>query len=280
MITRILRKGILARVRTNPSANAAAATTVAGQLLRGVRWGRCGWDEVRRDVPRWVGMSCLYLVPAALLARLPFAGPLLVLLLSPMMAAGVLLAAERGDTARAGKGSHYERWAAGPGRALLAALVDEKRVYPAVLLGIITLGLVVLMFIVEHLFGFGSAKGLLSASARNAAPLWSIVLGLAGAAILHVLLAMGLFFAVHRTMLAGRDPMTAMSDSFTACTQQPVALLALGGLFALPYLLIALAFSVSAILGYLLLFTLGVFALPAFIAASLCSYREVFPARS
>lgn len=265
-------------MRANLRPSAGSAATVAAELRRGWGWGRSGWEQVRGNLPLWIGMSCLYLVPAALLARLPFAGPLLVLLLSPMLLAGVLLAAERGGV-RPDKDTAYERWLARPRRALVAALVDEVHIYPAILLGIITLGLVVLLFIVEHLFGFGSFSGVFGPAARNA-PWWAIALGLVGAVILHALLAMGLLYAVHRTVLAGRDPIAAVGDSLAACTRHPAAALALVALYAIPYLAIVLAFSLSALLGYLLLFTVGVFALPIFVAASLVSYRDLFAVRA
>jgi hypothetical protein len=259
----------------------AVSETVGAQLIRGFRWSRCGLAELRRDAPLWIGMAILYLLPAVVLARVPFAGPLLVLLLSPILLAGALLSADNAKfTAPSAGETAVHRWITRPGRALVSAIVDEKRVYPSVLLGIVTLGLVVLMFIVEHLFGLGSLRILLTASARHAAPLWSIALGLIGAAILHVLLLMGLLYAVHRTMLGGRDPMTGIGDSFAACARQPFAFLALAGPFALLYVLIVAAFGFSGILGYLLLFSVGLIALPAFVAATVCSYREVFPSPS
>jgi hypothetical protein len=255
--------------------------TVGAQLARGFRWSREGLAELLRDAPLWIGMAILYLLPATILARVPFAGPLLVLLLSPMLLAGVVLSARDPKFTTLGVGgTTVDRWIIRPGRVLFSAFVDEKRIYPSVLLGIVTLGLVVLMFITEYLFGLGSLRSLLTASARHAAPLWSIALGLIGAAILHVLLVMGLLYTVHRTMLGGRDPMTGIGESFAACTRQPFAFLAFVGPFALLCTFIVVAFGFSGILGYLLLFSVGLIALPTFVAATICSYREIFPSPS
>lgn len=248
------------------------------QLLHGWRWARAGFAELRQAPPFWLGMAIVYLLPAAIVSRIPFAGPLLVLLLSPMLLAGALLASMDEKREPASTQTEIERWLYQPGRALLSALTDEKRVYPTVLLGIVTVGFVVLMFIVEHLFGLGSIRSLFAATAHHAAPLWSIALGLLGAAILHVLLLMGLLYAAHRTVLDNRDPMTAITDSFAVCMRQPFAVLALAGPFALLYLIIIVAFGISGLLGYLLLFTAGLIALPAFVAATVCSYRELYPA--
>jgi hypothetical protein len=261
---------------------AAGAESMSAQLAQGFRWGRCGWDEVRRDMPLWIGMSGLYLLPAVLIHRLPFAGTLLLLLLSPMLLAGVLLALDRSKASPAATTTSTDRWVARPGRALFTAFTDEKRVYSAILLGMLTLGLFVLVFIIEDLFGLGSFRALLSAPSHQVTPLWSIALGLLGATVLHTLLAMSLLYAAHRTILAERDPVAGIGDSFSACARYPYAFAVLVGLFLLPYLLIVTAFSVSPVLGYLLLFTLGLAALPAFVAATVCSYREVFaaPAKS
>jgi hypothetical protein len=256
----------------------AAGETFAVQLANGWRWTLGGFAELRRDPPLWLGMAVLYLLPAVVVSRIPFAGPLVVLLLSPMLLAGALLACENPELAPMKEQTDIERWLRRPARALFSAIIDEKHVYPTVLLGIVTVGLVVLMFILEHLFGLGSVRNLLAATARHTAPLWSIAVGLLGAAILHVLLLMGLLYAAHRSMLHGRDPMTAIADSFAACMRQPFALLALAGPFALLYVLIIAAFGISALFGYLLLFTAGLIALPAFVAATVCSYRDVFPA--
>src|SRR5207249_4823744 len=151
----------------------AAAETVSAQLMHGWRWSRSGFTELRRNPPLWLGMAILYLVPAAVVARIPFAGPLIVLLVSPMLLAGALLASENiEEAAPSNAQTPTEQWLVRPGRALLGAIIDDKRVYPTVLLGIVTLGLVVLMFIVEHLFGLGSLRSVLTSSARHAAPLW------------------------------------------------------------------------------------------------------------
>ncbi len=254
----------------------AAAVSGAGtQFSTGVRWARSGWDETRRNVPLWVGMSALYLIPAALLLRLPFAGPLLVVLLSPMLLAGALLTAERHKNTTTG--APVDQWLKRPFERLTSALTDTAYVYPAVLMGIVTLGLVVVVFIVEHLVGLTSLSALRSAATLGAVQAVSVLVGVLVAGLLQVLLLMALFYAVHRTTFAGRDPLSAMGESFRACWRHPWAITGLTGVYALPYLVILGGFSISALLGYALLFTVGLACLPAFVLASYSSYRQLFP---
>lgn len=253
----------------------AAADVASSRFATGIRWARDGWDEVRLNPSLWIGMSGLYLVPASLLIRLPFAGPLLVVLLTPMLLAGVLLAAERPK--RAAAPVPVDQWFKRPSEELTRALTDSARVYPAVLMGIVTLGLVVVVFIVEHLVGIGSLGSLRSAATLGGASAVSLLIGVLVAGLLQVLLLMALFYAVHRAVFAGRDPLTAMGESFNACVRHGWAITGLTGVYALPYIVIAAGFSASIVLGYLLLYTVGLVFLPAFVLASYRSYRQIFP---
>lgn len=256
----------------------ARGDATAAQMLRAVRWVREGWDTTRREIPFWFGVSGLYLIGAAVLARLPFAGPLLVLMFSPMLLAGVLLAADAEPRTVSGAQTVYERWVRAPASALFAALTDADRVYSTVLLGIIVLGLIVTTFIIEYLFGLGSLHTLFSRSIYRATSIWSILPGIAGGAMLQILLAMSLVYAVHRTTLAGRDPFNGIAESFSACTRYPVALATLGGIFLLPYIAVMLAFRISTLFGYVLLLAIGLIVLPVLVVATLASHREIFPA--
>lgn len=254
----------------------AHGNAAAAQIPRAARWVREGWETMRRAMPFWLGMAALYLIAAAVLSRLPFAGPLLVLMLSPMLFAGALLAADGEPRAMPETQSAYERWVRAPGFALFGALTDANRVYSTVLLGMIVLGLIVTTFIVEYLFGLGSLRTLLSRSLYRATSIWSILPGIAGAAILNILLAMSLLYAVHRTTLAGRDPFSAIAESFAACARHSVATATLGAIFLVPYLAVMLAFRLSTVLGYAALLAIGVIALPVFVIATLASHRDLF----
>ena len=242
-------------------------------FIQGMSWVTCGWQHVQRDVPLWLCMSALYLVGATLLGHIPFAGLLLIVLLSPMVLAGALLALHHGAEAAANAGLALRA-----ARQLGRAFANEAHAFAAVLLGILTLGLVVIVGILEHLVGVGSLNSLLAATLQQTLPLSSLLLGVVVAGSLTVLLLMALFFAVHRTILARRDPMVAIADSFGATRRHALALIAFVSAHAIAGVIIALGFRLSPIAGYLLLYTLGLVALPVFVAGSYCGYREAFDA--
>ena len=108
-------------------------------------------------------------------------------------------------------------------------------------------------------------------------PSASLVVGVLIAAVLQVLVSMALFYALHRVLFARRDPLTAMEDSFKACLHRVWAIAGLTAVYAVPYLLVAGAFGVSRPVGYVLLLSVGLVSLPAFVIATYRSYGEVFP---
>lgn len=256
----------------------APATAAGTQLLIGLGWARMGFEQVRREPTRWLPMSTWYLVPAVVLGQIPFAGPLLVVLLSPLLWASALLALA--EPSKADPGTPKERWMTQPLHELGRAFSDAAHVYPLVLLAIVTLGLLVTVFIVEHVFGIGSLSALRNASTVSVIPSISILAGLIVAGLLHVALFMALFYAVHRVLFAKRDPLNAMEDSFGACWRHGWAIAGLALAYLVPYVAVVTAFSLSRAFGYFLLLTIGLVALPAFVIASYRSYGEVFPAKT
>ncbi|MHB1566184.1 MAG: hypothetical protein ACYCXG_05655 [Acidiferrobacter sp.] len=56
-------------------------------------WLRDGYTQTRQDLPFWAAAAALYVVGGALLMRLAFVGPVLLVFYSPVVAAGVLRAA-------------------------------------------------------------------------------------------------------------------------------------------------------------------------------------------
>jgi hypothetical protein len=92
-----------------------------------------------------------------------------------------------------------------------------------------------------------------------------------------VLLGMGLLYSVPLTVLGKRQPLDAISESFTACRANAKPVLALVAPFFLVYVVILAAFARSHWLGYLLTISIGLLALPLFIAAVYCSYLALFP---
>jgi hypothetical protein len=237
---------------------------------RGRAWVQRGWAQYRRQPSFWAGAAFLYLFSIALIMRIPFAGFLVSVMLSPIVLAGVLLSLQRGLEIPAQEDK--QRWLVQPARLLTTAFRGESHVYAVVLLGIVTLGLMVLVKIGEYLIGVGSVATLISTGATVS--WWWLVPGGLLVLALNLALWMGLLYAPHRTMLAGSDPMQAVHESFVACRRHALAHAVYLVLLALPYLLVAWAFGVSAVLGYLLWFSMGMVVLPVFVLASYESYRD------
>ena len=248
-----------------------------GPVQQALRWIGCGWRLLQSSLPLWIGMSFLYLVLAVLLEVIPFAGHLLLVLLSPMLLAGALYALPTASAAT--RPAAPAEFVTVPARQLLQAFSTEARVYPAVLMGIMVVGLVVAIAIVQYLIGAGSLTSEWTAARRGVAQLVSAVFHLVASGVLYALLIMALFYAVHRVVYGHRAPMAAIADSFVASRRNAAALATLVLVFLIPYVLVAGAFQVTPWLGYVAVFSIGLVALPLLVLASYCSYRDIFGER-
>jgi hypothetical protein len=249
-------------------------------------WWRGALAIVRRDAALWVGMAALYLLAAILLKRIPFLGNLVLVLLTPIPFASALLVARRARNGEApgaragGVGVALDRWLLRPLGALTRSLRGTDEVLRLIFACIVVLGLVMLLGIVEYLLTGGSLVSGFSGARYADAPLRPVALGAAAVVIaLYVLVAMALLFLVHGVVFHSREPMAALAESFRLCRRHAWPL----AIFVAPFLavsaLIAAAFGSSAThwLGYLLVFTLGVAALPLFVAGTLLAHQALAP---
>ncbi len=246
-------------------------------LQRAVSWLRCGWHRLRQAPSLWFGMAGIYLALGVVLEHIPFAGHLLFVLLSPMLLAGALYSLTQ--TAETPAGPTDVRHIRAAARQLTQAFATEARAYPAVLMGILVVGLVVVLAIAQHVIGAGSFAAEWAAARHGAVQTASAIVRLVASGVLYALLGMALFYAVHRMVYGHREPLAAIADSFAAARQHIRALAVLTLIFLIPYIVIAAAFGAARWLGYLALFTVGLVALPTLVLASYCSYREVFGER-
>ncbi len=279
----------------SPSASRPLAAESPAAAAHGLRWLVCGSTLLRRRPALWLGMSALYLAAALALEHLPFLGHFLLILLSPVALAGSLgvaralarsaapIPAAPADHAADEPAVARRRLAQEllyrPARALLAPLSTPTGALTMALTGIVTLGLSVVVAFFELVLTGGSLiAGLstlkLGAPAGPFTPGYALSLGIAVA--LYVLLAMALLYLVPLAVFGARPVITAAIDSLRACTAHARAL----AVFSAPFLLldagILAAFDWRPALGYALVFTLGLAALPAFVAGLYCSYSALF----
>lgn len=249
-----------------------------GALAQARAWFVCARALVERDRALWLGMAGIYLLAALALGHIPFVGSLVAVLISPLLLAGALLAA-RDLSAHVARGAaRWQQWLTQPLRALLQALAHEATAYPALLACVVTLGLVLIATAIEYLLTGGSLlSGLAAGQLLGAAKPGTFAAAVLVAA-LHVLLAMALYFLPPLTVLGGQLVFGAVGASFRACARHAAAL----GLFSVGFVVLAITISVSFKLpggvwfGYALLFTVGLVALPLFVAGLYCSYRTLF----
>lgn len=256
-------------------------STGAGQ---GKNWIACGRRMVLRQKSLWYGMTAVYFILGFVLKLIPFMGDLLLILITPMLLAGVVWGRSHGQytepvalpRSASPAMMYFQTWIAQPAQELMRIFTQEDKMFGAVLLGIVTLGLAMLVKITGYLLVGGSMLSGLAASQMGTAQ-FTTWLGMGLVAVLSLLLAMGLLFSVPLTVLGNKQPLAAISESFSVCREHAVALLALTVPFFLVYVVILLAYAKSHWLGYLLLLSAGFLALPVFVAAVYCSYQTLYP---
>jgi len=252
-----------------------------GGIRQGIDWIVLGSRMVLDRKPLWFGMTAVYIVFAFLLELVPFMGDLLLILITPMLLAGVVWSRAQENhstqTGEAGAGpTRFQAWITGPVQELLRIFTKEDKVFGAVLLGIITLGLTMLVKISGYLLIGGSMVSGLAAS-QLSAPQPGTLLGMLVVAVLYTILAMVLIYSVPLTVLGNRQPLAAISDSFTLCRKNALALLTLTAPFFIVYLVILAAFAEHRVLGYLLVLSAGFLMLPLFVASAFSSYLKLSP---
>jgi hypothetical protein len=247
-------------------------------------WIVCGRRLVLRQQSLWYGMAAVYIVLGFLLTLIPFMGHLLLILITPMLLAGVIWGraqerqvAQTPPTESVPSAQRIlQEWIAQPAQELMCIFAQEGKMFGAVLLGIVTLGLVMVVKIIGYLLIGGSMIAGLAADLAGGTPFITL-LGMVLVAGLSVLLGMGLLYSVPLTVLGNRQPLDAISESFSVCRANAKPLLVLVAPFFLVYVVILAAFANSPWLGSLLTVSVGLLALPLFIAAVYCSYLTLFP---
>ncbi len=266
---------------SDPLSSADLPRHASGALAQAGTWIACGWRLIQEHKAPWFRMAALYLVLAFLLQRIPFMGDLLLILITPMLLASVVWGRTHEHRASEPTASGHapgwsEAWLKQPARELSLIFRRTDKAFPGVMLGIITLGLIMLVKIAgDLLIGGSMVSGL--AAARLDVPQITTVLGMLVVAGLYLVLAMALFYSVPLTVLGNRQPLTAVSESFSLCWRHAAPLAALAIPFFVVYFLIVAGFTLSNWLGYLLIATAGWLALPVLVASVYCSYLSLHP---
>ena len=238
-------------------------TAIRAEAGRGWGWIVEGWQLFAKAPGVWVVILLIYLAISVVLSFIPFIGGLAYMLLSPVLAGGMLYGAAaqaRGETLEIGH--------------LFQGFRDQERLGPLVLLGAISLAGYVLMALVVMVFmGGGLVMGATLDSTGVIVPPEAMGGVLAGVGlivaliliVIGFLIAMALFYGVPLVMLGQQNAWPAAQASIVACWINMLPFL----VFGLIYIVLAVVAAIPFGLGFLIL---G----PVTVCAIYASYREVF----
>jgi hypothetical protein len=249
-----------------------------GSAVLALAWMREGWERLRLEPARWLGMTLVFFAIAMALKRIPFLGNFVLVLISPIMLAGALLAVRASVSIAMPQDA--KQWfhvlTLDGARELFQVFRREDHAFAIVIVCIVTLGLVVLVNIPELLITGGSiVSGLTGVSL--AGPLRpSILIGIVIVLGLYLLLSMALIYVVPLTLFGNRQPVPAVAESFRTCMAHRATLAVFVAPFITTTFVIMIAFSVENWVGYLLVLSLGIVTLPVFVIALNASYRTLF----
>ncbi|MFO1422686.1 MAG: BPSS1780 family membrane protein [Candidatus Competibacteraceae bacterium] len=230
---------------------------------RGWGWIVEGWQLFAQAPGIWIVILLIYLGISVVLSLIPFVGGLAYMLLSPVLAGGMLYGAAAQARGEPLGIAH-----------LFRGFQDQERMGPLVLLGLISLAGYVLMILVAVMFvGGGLMVGAMMDSTGAVVPpeaMGGLFVGAGLIALLvmltiGLLMTMALFYGIPLVMLGGQNAWPAAWDSVAACWVNVLPLL----VFGLIYLVLAVVAAIPFGLGLLIL---G----PVTVCAIYASYRDVF----
>ncbi|MBL8422623.1 MAG: hypothetical protein JNK06_03830 [Candidatus Accumulibacter phosphatis] len=219
-------------------------------------WLRQGWATFIVNPGTWIAMMVITIVIFIGLAIVPLIGQLAAHLLTPVLAAGMLVACRK---------------VASEETLEIADLFAgfQRNTGPLMMLGVLyMIGMLLVSLLVLALAGGGLAGGLMMGSPVGA----SIAVGgfLVGAMLwlaLSVPIAMAIWFAPALVLFNNMPPVDALKASFNACLRNIVAFL----VFGLIVMVLSFFAALPIGLGFLVL---G----PVLAGAIYASYRDIFAA--
>jgi len=244
----------------------------------------------------WLMMSIVYLAIAVTLGLIPFVGWLVLVLLSPALLLGGLLAAKAIHdqsvsvavlparpspiTFRSALGYARDILKAGA-RQLFAGLSKEDKMLPVMVISTLLLGGVVMIRILAQLLRVGGAA-LPSMLSGVSASLWlPALIGLIVVLSLYALLLMAFVYTVPLILFRGAHPLPAIESAFAAALQNWKAFAIFAGAFSLAGEIARLLFLyLSFPYDYLAFLLLGLVLLPVMAGALYASYLDLFTRRN
>jgi uncharacterized membrane protein len=184
---------------------------------RGWDWIAAGWELFKKQPGMWIALVLVAFVIFFVLALIPVVGSLATFVLSPVFAAGVLVASREVDEGRALEVGH-----------LFAGF--RQKFGPLAAVGAIYLGAAVAIALVVGLFTGASMFAMMSGRGAEATPAAAMTVILAMLIMLALLLPviMAVWFAPALVMFHDKGAVDAMKESFSGCLRNIVPFLVYG----------------------------------------------------
>lgn len=255
--------------------------------IRHVRhWIKSGWFIIKQDVLFWIYVASIYMAIALVLSFIPWLGPLLLVLISPILFGSTLKTTHsltliikkkmgEGKIKKNGKMKirFSKRSLVKSPKALFHILEKMDALIPLVFLSVLLLATVAIIQIIVMLaVGTTTNIGMFGHGFAHAVNVF-----LAGFLLFvsFYVVGMGMFFAVHRILFNKEMFINAIYSSYMACIKNLVPLTILAFIFVIPIFICTIIASYTYI-GYLLLVLVSLAAIPLFITSSYLSYRKIF----
>lgn len=260
--------------------------------IQGLIWIKQGGMLFWKQPALWLGMSFVYLVIALILGAIPFIGWLILVLFTPVLMFGALSIAHAlagaglpPESPRVMPADRLNAWALRSreyflraGRRLFAGFADEEKMMPIMVISTLLLGGVVMVKILAQLLKVGGAALPAMLSGSIGPTVWlTALLGLLVVLSLEALLLMAFLYTVPLIAFHRDHPLPSIEKSFRAAINNLGAFFVFVGVFAFTGEAMHLFFlKLNFPYDYLTFLTVGLIALPVFIAGLHASYLDLF----
>lgn len=248
---------------------------------QGWAWIAAGWRLFQKDRALWLAMAFVYLVIAIVFDQIPFIGYLLLVLITPIFAAGAFLASSELDAepvSRPGVGlNNFPGWKDNLQRLFTRALkqlfrlfYDPERTMAAMVVATLALGAAIMIQILAQFLKVGGSALPAMAAGSVGAGIWvPALISLLFIWLLKLILIFSTLYAVYRIAVNNEAPLAALEMSLKTCAKNPFSLAIMAGILLIPLMLLAYW-------GYMVLLVGGLLALPVLITSVYASTKEVY----
>lgn len=240
-------------------------------------WIACGWQLFFRNRALWLAMAAIYVALALLLMQIPFIGPLLLVLLTPVLAAGALMTGRQLESevaaAPARGTSMGDRARAVFARALnhlLSLFSEPDKTLSVMVIATLTLGAVVVVQILTQLLHVNTTAWPAMVGGGVEASIWlPWLLRLLFVTVLKLALALIMLYAVHQVVIDQQSPLAALENSVNAGVANALPVTGIALVLVLPLV-------VATGLGGLPLAVIGPLMLPLLVTTLYCSCKDMY----